>query len=140
LESFFNLMNRKAPWTTMPGARVREPKTKPKWVQPFSADRRLIMDKLYQPRRVRWLARNTVCAVTGARATDVHHVRGRAGTLLIDERFWVPVSRAGHRWIEDNKELARKAGLLCGRGQWNVAPKDAVSAKLGWMIREVVHG
>jgi hypothetical protein len=119
---------------------VREAKTKAKWVKPFSAGRRLIMDKLYRPRRARWLARNTVCAVTGTRATEVHHARGRVGTLLIDERFWVAVSRPGHRWIEDNKELARKSGLLCEKGLWNVAPKDAVTAKLECMIREVVHG
>lgn len=52
------------------------------------------------------------------RATQVHHVRGRAGKLLIDQRFWLPMSDAPHKWIHNNIAEARKLGLICPKGEW----------------------
>lgn len=52
-------------------------------------------------------------------ATQVHHSRGRAGALLLDERWWIPVSMTGHQMIQNNPDLARKLGLLCELGCWN---------------------
>lgn len=56
---------------------------------------------------------------TFVRATQCHHQRGRRGVLLMDERYWIPVSDAGHRWIHNNPAEARKLGLLCEVGDWN---------------------
>lgn len=53
---------------------------------------------------------------------EVHHVRGRLGRLLRDQRFWLAVSKQGHRWIHEHPAQARRYGWLCERGQWNVAP------------------
>ena len=57
----------------------------------------------------------------GLPVDDVHHMRGRSGTLLRDKRFWLAVSRPGHDWIERNKEAARELGFLCARGLWGKA-------------------
>lgn len=46
------------------------------------------------------------------RTTDVHHMAGRYGKLLNDERHWMAVSRIGHKWIHDNPNEARKLGWL----------------------------
>lgn len=50
---------------------------------------------------------------------EVHHTRGRAGALLTDERFWVAVSKQGHRWIHAHPAEARRRGWLCEAGKWN---------------------
>jgi len=46
------------------------------------------------------------------RATEIHHKRGRIGKMLLDERFWVAVSRTSHNWIHAHPTEARKLGLL----------------------------
>lgn len=71
------------------------------------------------------LPENRFCAVAKAlnklpaRSTQVHHMRGRIGRLLLDKRYWKPVSNDGHRWIHDNIEEARALGLICQRGEWH---------------------
>ena len=58
-------------------------------------------------------------------ATEVHHTRGRAGSLYLDTRFWIALSAVGHDWVHNNMEAARQLGLLCERGQWNTpAPRN----------------
>ncbi len=52
------------------------------------------------------------------RISEVHHMRGRTGKLLMDQRFWKAVSKEGHRWIHEHMEEARKHGWLCKRGDW----------------------
>lgn len=53
---------------------------------------------------------------------EVHHTRGRAGGLLLDEQFWMAVSKAGHRWIHAHPAEARRRGWLCAVGEWNTPP------------------
>lgn len=57
-----------------------------------------------------------------ARLNEVHHTRGRRGPLLRDRRFWLAVSKQGHRWVHANPARARELGFLCPLGQWEVAP------------------
>ncbi|TXH49972.1 MAG: hypothetical protein E6Q97_21345 [Desulfurellales bacterium] len=84
----------------------------------------------YSPIRAKFLAINSRCAVFPyQRATEIHHSRGRIGRLLNMTEFWVPVSREGHRWINDNPAEARNRTwmgipLLCAVGQWNTVPKE----------------
>ena len=100
---------------------------------------RAAQERLYRAEVKEWLRQpdNRICAVwsmsaefrekvgqfkIGVRdigATQCHHTRGRRGALLLDKRFWVAVSDAGHRWIESNPDKARALGLLCAKGQWN---------------------
>jgi len=72
-----------------------------------------------------FLRLNPRCAVnTGKAADDVHHLRGRAGSLLADTRYWLPVSRSAHVWIDANRDEARAKGWLCEKGDWLRADED----------------
>lgn len=42
------------------------------------------------------------------KTTDCHHVFGRAGSLFLDERFWLPFEFKNHRWSHDNIAKARE--------------------------------
>lgn len=89
-------------------------------VRPRSAGMESKM-RTYRKRREWFLELHPFCAVMPDRRSEtIHHQRGRAGPLLLDERFWIAVSLDGHRWIEDHKDEARKRGLLCQAGQFNV--------------------
>jgi len=82
---------------------------------------------LYSVRRAEWLKVNRKCAVFGSLpASQVHHSRGRLGKLLLDQKWWIPVSMAGHQWIDSHRDEARTRDwfgvpLLCARGNWNVS-------------------
>lgn len=98
-----------------------------------------ISDKLRAARavynaRVREWIKGKRCAVYRTiPATQCHHQRGRLGSLLMDERFWIPVSSAGHARIGTGPEWARRTfafltdgralTLLCQRGEWNTPVK-----------------
>jgi len=58
-----------------------------------------------------------------AKITEVHHKAGRAGGLLLAKKYWLGVSRAGHRYIHSNPEIARNHGWLVERGLWNNTEK-----------------
>jgi hypothetical protein len=81
----------------------------------------------YSALKKSFLLRNPWCAVLPLRpATHIHHTRGRLGSLLTDERYWVPVSVMGHSWIHFHPEQARLRKwmgipLLCEKGKWNTA-------------------
>ena len=59
------------------------------------------------------------------KATEVHHIRGRLGPLLTDQRYWLPVSPKGHQWIHGNPHDARAQGYLAHLGQWNRTPRTS---------------
>lgn len=44
-------------------------------------------------------------------ATDVHHKRGRIGSLLTDTAHWLAVCRPCHQWIETNPKEAKETGF-----------------------------
>lgn len=80
----------------------------------------------YMAIRAEWLP-GKMCAVEGNHiATEVHHMKGRVGyadqwakdndiPLLIDVRFWLPVSSYGHKKITDNSAWAEKMGYSLPR-------------------------
>lgn len=53
------------------------------------------------------------------RAEQCHHMRGRIGALLLDERYWLPVCAVHHHWITEH-------------------PTQAVYC--GWSLPRVSHG
>lgn len=76
--------------------------------------------KTYRQLREEFLSRpeNMFCAVyPHLRATQVHHMAGRIGELLNDTSKWLAVSDVGHRWCEDNPELAKERGFSLSRLQ-----------------------
>lgn len=72
------------------------------------------------------LLENKICPITKQPTTEVHHKAGRAGfadewarlnntPLLIDVRYFLAVSRNGHRWIEENPAEAKQMGYSVDR-------------------------
>lgn len=66
------------------------------------------------------------CAVTGAPATETHHMMGRQGyadegarlagvPLLLDTRYWLPVSSEAHQKITTDSKWAIKMGYSLPR-------------------------
>ena len=114
---------KRAPWLTAAGrkpsfgpGRVRERRG----LRPVGQSRSHMLRR-YANARKRWLAGKACAVFPEKRAVHVHHMRGRVGALLLDERYWLPVSWAGHRWIHDNPGRARRMGWLAQRGQWGKA-------------------
>lgn len=67
----------------------------------------------YGPRAAQFKRDNPTCNICSTdKTSDVHHVRGRTGEWLMDERFWLPVCRRCHSWIHENPGDARKKGYL----------------------------
>jgi len=66
--------------------------------------------KIYRTQREAFLKANPRCAVYPWRSSeDIHHMKGR-GKLLLDQEYWLAVSRAGHRQIHDQPLWALKMG------------------------------
>lgn len=47
--------------------------------------------------------------------TDVHHMKGKIELLLLDTRYFLPVCRKCHDWIEDNPTKAKELGYSLNR-------------------------
>jgi len=50
-------------------------------------------------------------------STEVHHLKGRIGSLLLNTEFWISVSSEGHKFIHENDRWSRKRGYLKTRMQ-----------------------
>lgn len=122
----------KALWTTLPSAQLRaNTNSKPpshsphaprraKRVRPVSPGRAKLL-RAYRADRLTFLRAHPRCDRCGAQGhRDVHHTRGRAGTLLLDSRHWRALCRECHDWVGENPAEARLLGLLCPAGLWNV--------------------
>lgn len=82
------------------------------------------MMSLYVRKKARWIKGKKCAVIPTLPATDVHHSAGRGIhayydewaqergiCLLMDERFWVPVSREGHTEIENRPAWAKRMGF-----------------------------
>jgi len=75
--------------------------------------------KKYVPLKRKFLKEHPICECGRNEckrpATDIHHKKGRIGTLLNDVRFWLPVARICHKWIEEHPKEATELGLTISR-------------------------
>ena len=84
--------------------------------------------EVYRARVIEWKKANPWCQACPKlrprkkilRTTSCHHIRGRVGRLLLDERWWLPVCNVCHREIHLWPAIARGLDLLAGAGKWNV--------------------
>lgn len=77
-----------------------------------TTDKRAALKKIYLERRKTWL-RGLHCAVYPEKqATQVHHIKGRLGNLLIDESNWLPVCAAGHEYIHEHPQESYEKGWM----------------------------
>lgn len=88
-------------------------KKQPAKIKKFSK-RREYENKVYLTLREIFL-KGKICPITGGPAEDVHHKRGRIGSLLTDVRFFLAVSREGHCMIEANPLWAKQMGYSLER-------------------------
>lgn len=81
------------------------------------SDKRAEEERVYNQLRKIFLSdpKNKTCPVTKKPATEVHHKKGRVGKLLLDVRYWLAVSRDGHRWIEEHPDEAKELGYSLSR-------------------------
>lgn len=49
------------------------------------------------------------------RSVEIHHKRGRTGLMLLNEEFWLAVSRNGHNFIHNNPKEAYERGFMLRR-------------------------
>ncbi len=66
----------------------------------------------YNARVKVWLVGKNCAVFPHLKATQCHHKKGRNGALLLDERYWLPVSTAGHNEINSRPEWAREKGFI----------------------------
>lgn len=64
---------------------------------------------------VKVFVKGKICPVTKKPATECHHKKGRIGKLLLDTRYWLAVSREGHKWIEEHPIEAKEKGWSLSR-------------------------
>lgn len=98
---------------------------KPRKPIPKVSKKRAVENAKYTVQKIVFMSKpeNKICPVTGQPTTDVHHVMKRIGfadewarinnvPLLLDERYWLAVSREGHDWIHTNPKEAKELGYL----------------------------
>ena len=67
-------------------------------------------------KRAREFVKGKMCPVyPELRASQVHHMKGRIGELLLNEKYWLAVSAKGHDFIERNPKFAKKKGWSLDR-------------------------
>jgi len=79
--------------------------------------KRAKQEREYKVIRDRFLCEHFSCAVCGEVTLDlcVHHMRGRIGSLLTDERYFLPVCPDCHLRIELNPIWAKEHGYSLTR-------------------------
>ena len=94
--------------------------TKKSTIPPKSA-KQLQRDIQYAQLRKVWIKDHAACAakLTGctAIATQVHHMQGREGPLLLDVAKWLPVCHRCHTWITEHSAEAIQVGLSISRNK-----------------------
>ena len=96
---------------------VAKPKVTKKYVIPKVSEKRKIENLKYSVLRIEFLGKkeNQVCPITKQPTTDIHHKRGRVGNLFLDIRYWIALSREGHKFVEENPEWSKKNGYSLNR-------------------------
>lgn len=81
------------------------------------SDKRKVENLQYTANRIVFLNKpeNRICPITGQPTTDIHHKKGRTGSLFLDEKYWVALSREGHKQVEENPEWAKENGYSLSR-------------------------
>ena len=96
-----------------------KPKLKPVRIRQKSSKREKL-DAIYSIMRRKFLSDYTLCHAKVdvrclLRSSEVHHKAGRISELYLDIRFWCPVCRFCHRFLEENPIVAKELGLSIER-------------------------
>ena len=96
----------------------KKQKTKKEFIKiPQISKKRQVEQLKYSVLRIEFLGKseNKVCPITGLETTDVHHKKGRVGDLYLDTKYWVALSREGHKFVEENPIWAKENGYSLNR-------------------------
>lgn len=80
--------------------------------------KRAVQNREYARLRREFLAEHPFCQIMHVlslkfiESTEIHHKKGREGTMLNDTEFWMAVSRRGHEIIHNSPEFSYKMGWL----------------------------
>ena len=81
--------------------------------------KRAKQERQYAIDRKKYLEVNNLCGAEieclVGQSTEVHHMKGRIGDLLLNQEFWLPVCRLCHDWIENHPKEAKEKGLSLSR-------------------------
>lgn len=81
--------------------------------------RRAKQERQYNKRVKVWKEENPFCQVGGLDCTeltdDCHHMKGKIELLLLDERYWLPVCRNCHTYLERNPTWAKDNNFSLSR-------------------------
>ena len=79
------------------------------------SDKQKRLNLAYLAQRQVYLKQHPFCKVgiegCMGKATQVHHMRGRIGELMLDENFWLPVCAFCHNHVETHCEWAKEMGF-----------------------------
>ncbi len=89
-----------------------QPKQKKVYKIPQVSKKRKVEMLKYSVLRTEFLAKkeNQICPITKQPTTDIHHKRGRVGSLYLDTKHWIALSREGHKFVEENPEWSKQNG------------------------------
>jgi len=81
------------------------------------SDKRAIQLREYNKKRDEYLLAHWHCEFQGCKqlSTDLHHLRGRVGRLLTDERYFKAFCREHHTFVELNPKFAKDNGYSLSR-------------------------
>ena len=84
---------------------------------PKVSKKRQVEQLQYQVLRTEFLskAENKICPITNQPTTDIHHKKGRVGSLFLNTEFWIALSREGHKFVEENPEWSKANGYSLNR-------------------------
>lgn len=74
--------------------------------------RRYVEGIEYSQLRKVFLEQHPICPVTGEKTEQIHHSAHREGAWLNLRRYWIAVSRKGHKYIHNNAAWAYENNLL----------------------------
>lgn len=77
--------------------------------------KRAVAVRLYAKKHNAFLEANPICHRCHSRATEVHHMQGRVGALLLDESKWLPLCHDCHREVTERPLWAIQQGYSLPR-------------------------
>jgi len=91
-------------------------KKKPAAIKKFSS-KRMLQNEEYRKVRLQYLDEYRVCEVKGCMhpSNQIHHKKGRIGSLLTDIRYFLAVCEYCHPIIEKKPKWAKKMGYSLQR-------------------------
>ncbi len=110
-----NYLNKKAGVCEICNHKMSEVVEKKKYQIPKASKSRAKENTEYN-KQVKVFLEGRQCAVfPELKATEVHHMAGRIEKLLLDQKYWLPVSNKGHIEVEMNPKWAKEHGFSISR-------------------------